>query len=159
VSEAHDPLFHADLWPHRSLRPSGAAVAFGLYALLALPIAVQAALYGFWPIPILMALTLGGMLVAYGVNRRGGRVLERLELTSRALRVERRMPNGAVQRWRFTPGWVRVVLADARAGDNRLTLTESGRRLTVGDFLSPGERREVADALKAALAKARSTSA
>ncbi|SDF48857.1 Uncharacterized membrane protein [Limimonas halophila] len=156
MGEANVPLFHADLWPHRSLKPSGAAVVFGLYALLATPIVIKAAIHGFWPIPLLMGLTLAGMLAAYLINRRGGRMLERLELTPRALRVERRMPGGAVQRWRFTPGWVRVALAERRAGDNRLTLTESGRRLEVGGFLSPDERREVADALNDALTKARS---
>ena len=55
----------------------------------------------------------------------------------------------------FNTSWVRVLLTDDRQVCNRLTLTESGRSVSVGEFLSPEERAQLAEAMGTALAELR----
>jgi uncharacterized membrane protein len=53
------------------------------------------------------------------------------------------------------PHWLRV---DLDAEQSRLCLTSRGRSLVIAGFLPPDERAEVADALRAALARLRDPS-
>ena len=69
--------------------------------------------------------------------------------------IERRDPRGRVQSWSFQPYWLRVEMDDPPQHESQLALASHGRRLTIGSFLSPPERYELALALKAALAGAK----
>jgi uncharacterized membrane protein len=55
----------------------------------------------------------------------------------------------------FHTHWVRVVVRQDRRADTRVLLEESGRRASVGGFLAPAEREELARAIRAAIAEAR----
>ena len=59
---------------------------------------------------------------------------------------------GDRRRWRFQPFWLRVVLEERPDESNRLVVASHGNSLVIGEFLGPPVRRELATALRAALA-------
>jgi uncharacterized membrane protein len=59
--------------------------------------------------------------------------------------------SGAGMVFRAHPYWVRLCI---ERGGERISLVSSGRRVRVGDFLGPAERRELADRVQDLLAAA-----
>lgn len=60
-----------------------------------------------------------------------------------------------LREWTFQPYWLRVEIDEPPHHHSQLTLCSYGRRLVVGAFLTPGERLEVARALRRALRRCR----
>ena len=58
-----------------------------------------------------------------------------------------------MREWRFVPYWVRVSMDTPLRHESKLVLSSHGRHITVGSFLTPEERLEVADVLRTALAR------
>ena len=110
---------------------------------------------GAWPASIFCAVDILVVWLAFHRNYTHGRRHERLILTDDALWVSRVLPSGHETRWKLTPYWVRVEIDRPVAHESQLCLTEKGKTLIIGSFLSPRERGELADALQAALAKCR----
>ncbi len=150
-----DLLFDAVLRPHRSLSPGGlvllmaAVAAAGFFAGLAFWLRESWFVVGFFGLDTLL------IYLAYHLNYRSGRLLETVQLSDSELLVRRVSPSGKVEKWSFHPYWVRIELAALGDDDNRLILTSHGRRLAIGAFLTPGERVEFANALRAALGRQR----
>ena len=147
-------LFDAELRPHRSLSRGGfwllmtlSGVACGLGAVVFMTV-------GAWPVSGFFGLDIVLLYVAFRVSYRGGRLRETLRLTRESLTVRRISPAGRIEAWIFQPYWLRVELAESRR-HGRLTLSSHGRRLSVGAFLSPRERADLAAALRAALERCR----
>ena len=90
---------------------------------------------------------------AFRANYRAANSREVLELNSASLVGRRFTPRRQTRTWRFQPYWLRVSIADPRAHESRLVLSSHGRELVIGAFLTPTERREVAKALRCALAQ------
>jgi uncharacterized membrane protein len=90
--------------------------------------------------------------VAFRVNFHSAQICETVTLTERELTVERKRPNGQVSNWSFQTYWLRVGVED---GDSRLTLSSHGKTLTIGEFLTPGERIDLAVTLREELQKLR----
>ncbi|MBN6151348.1 DUF2244 domain-containing protein [Xanthomonas sp. AmX2] len=64
--------------------------------------------------------------------------------------VEVTRTNAVTPAFRAHPHWVRLRIE----GDDRVVLASSGRQVRVGEFLGPGERRELAQTLEGLLAAA-----
>ena len=150
-------LFDATLHPHRSLGPRGVRIVIGFAAVWLLGTGTAFVLVGAWPVMGFCGLELLLLYVAFRVVQWRGRAYERLRLTDSAgLEIRRFGPHGGeTGHWRFEPGWLRVAMDDPPRHDSALTLTSHGRSLTVGRFLTPAERLEVAAALRSALARYR----
>jgi len=86
---------------------------------------------------------------------RAARISEKVEIGPRVVRVERIDSHGRRRTTEFSTHWVRLVLSDDRDVANRLTLTESGRSISIGEFLSPAERKSLAAAIRSTLAAVR----
>ena len=148
-------LFGAELQPHRSLSGPAFAVLMGVTGAIAIALGVAFVLVGAWPIFGFFGLDVLLLYVAFRINYRRARLVERLRLTPGDLTVERVSHRGARETWRFQPYWLRVTMDDPPRHDSALTLSSHGRSLVIGAFLTPEERLEVADALRAALARVR----
>ena len=148
-------LFDAVLTPHRSLPPAGFRLLIGGLAALACLAGLIFLLVGAWPVLGFFGLDIALLAFCFHMNYRQGRRRERLRLTPDALTVERMSAAGRVEQVRLPPWWLRVEIdrSDERPGP--LTLATHGRRETVGAFLAPWERVEVAEALRQALAPLR----
>lgn len=144
------PFFDATLTPSRSLDRRGFIMLLSALVALNAFLAVRLALAGGWPILPFLGLDIAGVLIAFHLNYRTGRTLERIRLDQGALTVTHIDPRGSQRNWSFEPSWVRIGVDDRPRG--RVTITTHGKGVTVAEFLSPRERREVAAALRDALA-------
>lgn len=150
-----DTLFDAVLSPHRSLGPRGFVVLMGGIAAVSFAGGMASLTAGAWPIFGFFGLDAALIYWAFRANYRSGRARERLRLTRDELSVERTDPTGRVRRWTFQPYWLKVEIDDPPEHASQLVLRSHGRSLTLGAFLSPPERGEVACALRRALAECR----
>lgn len=143
--------FGAVLTPHRSLGPLGFRILMAALAGGAFAVGTVFYLAGAWPVVGFLGLELLLVYGAFKLSYRSGRLYETVTLTDADLTVERVAPSGRVQCWRFQPNWLAVRLADPPDWDTPLTLASHGRELVIGAFLTPSERKEVAEAIRAAL--------
>ncbi len=143
--------FDAILRPHRSLSRTGFVLLMSLVSGLSFVGGVFFYTQGAWPIPGFLGLDVLLIYGAFRLNYRNGRAYETLRLDERVLEVCKVDARGRARAWRFQPYWVRVIMDDPPRHGSQLVLSSHGRRLAVGGFLTPRERLEVAEALRAAL--------
>ena len=62
---------------------------------------------------------------------------------------------GKIQKWSFQPHWLRVHMDDPPQHHSQLTLNSHGKSLTIGSFLTPDARLELARALEDELRRLR----
>ncbi|MFZ5791484.1 MAG: DUF2244 domain-containing protein [Pseudomonadota bacterium] len=148
-------LFDAVLTPFRSLPPAGFAILMTLVGAVGFMGGVAFLTIGAWPVSGFGVVEVGLFYALFRLNYRSAREFERVRLTREALTVERHDVRGRVQRWSFQPYWLRVQLDEPIEPDTPLTLRSHGKALVIGRFLSPAERLDFANALKAALASLR----
>ena len=142
--------FTVTLQPYRSLSPEGFTWLIRGAIAANLLIGVPMFILGAWPVFGFMGLDVWllwwFLKRSYFDARRG----ETLTLTDSELIVARWTSRGDCEHFRLEAYWLRI-----EADEERLVLVSRANRVTVGRFLSPVERQELADQLKAALAKRR----
>lgn len=159
MSDGPVPAVHfaTSLSPHRSLSPEGFKWLIRGAVAANLVIGVPMYLLGAWPVMGFMGLDVFLLWYMFQRSYLDARRSETLVLTDRELIVDRKSPDGEREEHRLDAYWLRIELDDSR-DDRRLVLTSRGQRVVIGRFLSPGEREQVAEQLKAALAEMRSPS-
>jgi uncharacterized membrane protein len=150
-----DQTFRAVLRPHRSLSPRGFVILMSIVGLVSFAAGINFVLMGAWPVFGFFGLDAALIYLAFRLNYRSGRLHEIVEIDAGETSVTRCHPSGRRERFSFNSYWVRVRLIERGQGRTDLTLQHHDRRLSFGRFLNDGERREVADALQAALVNAR----
>lgn len=148
--------FDAVLRPNRSLGARGFVLLMAALAALSFVAGVVFVSVGAWPVFGFLGLDVLLIWLAFRVNYRSGRLAETVKLTDAALEVRRVDAYGRGAAWRVPPTWLRVEVANPDEHDCTVTLRSHGRSLVVGAFLAPNERKDLADALRAALARQRS---
>lgn len=147
--------FQATLYPHRSLGPKGFLILMGFLCLINFGTGLMFWSLGAWPIAGFCGLDVLLVYIAFRVSYRSGRVREFVELRPEALTLTRVDAVGTAQQFSFNPYWVKVVLSEGVDGRTSLGLSSHGRQLPFGVFLTDDERRELAQALRGALARVR----
>ena len=152
MTETPVPAIHfaTSLVPYRSLSPQGfrwlirGAIAANL--LIGLPMLI----FGAWPVLGFMGLDVWLLYWMFQRSYQDARRSETLTLTDRELIVDRIAPDGEREQHRLDAYWLRVEQGE------RLVVSSRGNRVVVGRFLSPVEREQVGEQLKAALTELRS---
>jgi uncharacterized membrane protein len=139
------------LVPHRSLSSAGFLAVMGVTAGISFAAGVLFTLIGAWPVFCFFGLEVVLVYAAFRLSYRSARNRETLRLTEDEFTVERVGVRGDRRLWRLPPVWLRVRLEEFDDESNRLTVTSHGRTLVIGGFLSPDERRALADRLEGAL--------
>ncbi|HVA35527.1 MAG TPA: DUF2244 domain-containing protein [Stellaceae bacterium] len=151
ATEAAPVFFDARLQPYRSLPPRGFGVVMAVLAGASFVMSVGCIMLGAWPVTGFFGLDVALVYLAFRASYRSARKVEHVRLTASDLTVERIGVRGDRRHWRFEPVWARLVFEEADEDENRLAVTSHGKRLALGAFLSPVERRrlyrELADAL------------
>ncbi len=147
--------FDAELRPHRSLRPTGFTLVMLAASILGFAIGISFMIAGAWPVFGFCGLELILLYVAFRLNYHSGRRYERIRLTDEGLQIHRCGQKGETGRDEIEPSWLRVAVSESAPNKGQLVLSSHGRSVTVGGFLPPGERREVAAALRAAIERYR----
>ncbi|BCW87032.1 hypothetical protein sos41_01580 [Alphaproteobacteria bacterium SO-S41] len=145
--------FDATLRPSRSLDRRGFVLLLSLLTALNLVVALRLAASGGWPILPFLGLDIAGLAFAFALNYRSGRLAEHIRLSGDALTVTHVDPGGAAKDWAFEPAWVRVALHERPHGAGRVTITTNGKGVAVAEFLTQGERQDIAAALNKALSE------
>jgi uncharacterized membrane protein len=154
--EAPGPIFEAILTPHRSMSRRGMFIVFGLMA--AGSMLVNGLMYYLGALPVIgfdvVDLLLAIML--YAMNMRGGRASEVILLTEDGLTITRTSPRGRRNQIAMAPGWLRVQLEETAGSNPVLSIVNREAKHIVGTDLGEAERRDLAEALKAAFTRLRS---
>lgn len=144
-------LFDAILHPHRSLPRRGFAVVMGLLGAASLSVGTLFMIHGAWPVMGFFGLDVLLVYWAFRSNYQAAALYETVRLTDQEMVVRRIDPWQEPRVWRFEPTWLRVSMDDPPRHHSQITLSSHGRNLVIGTFLTPKERLEFADALRAAL--------
>jgi uncharacterized membrane protein len=147
------PFFERMLLPHRSLRSRNFHLLMGLLGLISVAAGIGFVAIGAWPVIGFFGLDVALVYLAFRLNYRSARQSETIRLAGDVLTIERISVRGARRLWRFQPFWVRVILEERSDESNRLLVASHGRSLVIGDFVPPVARRELALAIRAALAR------
>lgn len=146
-------FFERVLSPHRSLPSRNFRMLMGLLGLISLAIGICFVSVGAWPVVGFFGLDVALVYLAFRLNYRSARQSETIRLAGDAFTVDRVSVRGERRSWRFQPFWVRVILEERPDASNRLLVASHGRSLVIGDFVPPTTRRELALALREALAR------
>jgi uncharacterized membrane protein len=141
--------FTTSLRPHRSLPPEGFKWLIRVVVAANLVIGLPMYLLGAWPVMGFMGLDVALLWWLFQRNYLDARRSETLVLTDRELIVDRVAPDGEREEHRLDAYWLKIEQGE------RLIVTSRGNRVVIGRFLSPDERHNVGEKLKAALAEMR----
>lgn len=143
------------LMPSRSLHRRHArwlVLAVGGFFLLA---GLRMLALGAWPMLPFMLADVALMVWAFRASYLSGRAREHVVLADDELRLTRISHHGRRSEVRLPAFFTRVQLEETPLGDTRLWLASKGRRVAVGGFLPPPERREIGALIEQALARHR----
>ena len=146
--------WQATLTPHRSLSKQGFLTVMGLVVAVNLVVGGLFMAIGAWPVAGFAGLDVLIIWWAFRANFADARKMERISITDHELVFDRFAENRPPEQQRFVRRWVRVELEEDRDREliGRLSLVSGASRVAVGDFLAPEERKQLATALRAALA-------
>ena len=151
--EKNQGAYCLELRPNRSGSLRGIHIILGFLLFVFIPTGVIFSLIGAWPVFGFMGAELVLLYVALRINQRATLANERLTLTDNLFTVERTDPKGRQHFWQFQPQWLRVDFKKTNDFVAHLSLTSKGERLNLGVFLSPDEKFDVAQHLRAALSR------
>ncbi len=149
-------LFEAHSAPPLALGDRGLLLLAGMLALGSLVTGTLFVVLGAWPV---LGFTgaegamVIGLLLLY--RRRARRRSELVLLTEEALTIRRRDNQGRPQVIRLDPYWARLRLQERPGRVSALHLVQRGAAVEIGQLLGEDDKRDLAEALGAALARYR----
>ncbi|MCM2475166.1 DUF2244 domain-containing protein [Rhizobium sp. CG5] len=147
------PIFAAELVPHRSLGRKGFRILLLLTGSVCLLHALFFVMTGAWPIGLFFGLDFLLLYGAFLLNYRSGRAREEVVVSRSRLLIRKFTPSGRMTEHRFNPFWARFfVRRHEEIGITSMLVTGEGRRTDVGSFLNPDDRESFAKAFRLALA-------
>jgi len=154
-ADADLPVFQAVLYPRRSLSPRGFAILIAATGIIGFAYGTAFWLMGAWPIFGFCGTEWLLFVYLFRKHMQGDKRNERLRLYQDRLMVEVFTAKGERQLYRFQPYWLQVILDEPDEYESALYLRSHGKQLRIGSFLSPQERRDVAEELRAVLNRLR----
>ena len=153
---ADETVFEAKLTPHRSLGRDSFRLMMTLCCVSAVFSSIPFILFGAWPVAGFYGLDVLALFVAFKINYRRAKAEESVRLTYVELVLSKNSHRGETAVWRFNPLWARLSLEeDEDFGARRLSVVSGRQTVPIGEFLAPPQRRHLAEALSAALVKAK----
>lgn len=127
-------------------------------ALLDIPLLAVLGSVILWALLPFIAAAIAAIWFALRRNARDRDILEELSLTPGHTTLVRRNPDRTVQQWQANSHWVRVAIYPTGAKvTDYLTLSGDGREVELGAFLTPEERKALANEVRSRLANLRGT--
>ncbi len=150
------PVFAAELVPHRSLGRKGFRVLLVLTGAVCLLYGVFFMVTGAWPIGLFLGLDFLLLYVAFRVNYRAAKAREEVTVSRTNLSIRKFSPAGRMVEHRFNPFWARFrVNRHEEIGILSMYVSGEGRTTDIGSFLNPDDRESFAKAFRGALATVR----
>nr|WP_178126742.1 DUF2244 domain-containing protein [Agrobacterium rubi] len=150
------PVFAAELVPHRSLGRKGFRVLLALTGAVCLLYGVFFMVTGAWPIGLFLGFDFLLLYVAFRVNYRAAKAREEVTVSRTNLSIRKYSPAGRMVEHRFNPFWARFrVNRHEEIGILSMHVSGEGRTTDIGSFLNPDDRESFAKAFRGALATVR----
>jgi uncharacterized membrane protein len=147
--------FEALIVPHRSLSRRGLRILTCSLVGLTGVIALRFLILGAWPVLAISGPEIGIVLFLLRLNARRARASELVLLGDDTLRITRTDPSGQRQECSLPVPWLNVVLEEAPNSVPRLLLRNRQACEEIGRALGEEEKRDLANALRAALHEVR----
>lgn len=145
-------LFEAVSTPPAGLSPRGMRWLCALAGVAAAVPAVLFTLLGAWPVLGFLGVEVTLVLGLVALHRRQNHAkVERVMLTHGKLVIDRNDGRGGRDSAELDAYWTRLSLEEPAGGGAVLVANARGRSVEIGRFLAPAEKRDLADALDAAL--------
>ena len=145
----------AVITPNRSLSQRGFIVLIGVVTTFNCLAAAVFLSMGATFVPIFLGLDVIAVTAAFLVSFAAAKRIERVQVTSRDVRVVRETPRHSQVVWESPTAFTRVALEVVDEQLVSLKLALSGKAVPVAQALSPEERQEFARALQRAIRRAR----
>jgi uncharacterized membrane protein len=145
----------AVITPNRSLSRTGFYWLIGVIVAFNLMVGTLMLVLKAFPVPIFLGLDVVGVLLAFRASYRGAGQAERVQVSAEEVRVSHEIGRSARTVWSSPTAFTRVSVEAPDEHEARVRLHLSDKALTVAHALSPLERMRFADALEAAIRKAR----
>jgi uncharacterized membrane protein len=148
---ADDLLFEAVITPHRSLSRRGRNTLVGV--LIGLNVVVSTGMWwvGAWPVAGFSGIEIGLAVLLLRLNTRAARACELLLLTPQSLAVITIDRHGHRRERTLDPSWLNVRLEERPGRVPRLLVGSRNIYQEVASQLGEEQKRDLAQALKAAL--------
>jgi uncharacterized membrane protein len=147
-----DPtVFEAVIIPHRSLSRRGMTILAGALGGLTAFLSLRFWLLGAWPVVAFSVVETSLAMFLLWLNTRRGRARELVMLSAQGLTVVRTDMNGRRAEYRLPAAWLAVELTEPAGRVPKLRLRARDAAVEVGAFLGEDEKRDLAQALRAAL--------
>ena len=151
VDDVKGPLFFDAVFePHHSLSRRGFFMVILCVGIITIGFGIFFLAMGAWPVFGFLGLDLFLLWLAIKLNARARKIVERIRVTSEEVVVTRFGPRGS-ESWSFNPYSLNIAASESATGNGELRLSSHGFSLSLGTFLLPNERKEIAAALKKAL--------
>ena len=143
------------------LRPVPPLAPRVLGTILAVVVAINAAfaisfiLRGAWPVMPFLGVDVALLAWAFQAVQRAAKREEHVVVTQGMLTIAKRAPDTPPREIALNPYWVRVAMDEPPLHGSQLTVWSHGQGVLLGSFLPPQQRASFAQALKAALYRAR----
>jgi uncharacterized membrane protein len=150
--ETDDPVvFEAMVTPYRSLSPGGLRVLIGFVCGVSLCTTTLFWWLGAWPIAGFNGAEILLAVLLLRLHAKSSRRCELLMLSGAALRILRIDSDGRSTELSLRPGWLNVRLQERPGRVPGLYLSAHGQHVEVAASLGEPEKRDLAEALSAAL--------
>lgn len=136
--------FSAVLTPNRSLSQQGFALLMGFIVVISFASGMVFVSMGAWPVFGFFGLDAALLYWAFKRNFADGEVRELVQVTEKDLVIVRFVPKKPDIRYRFLKNWVTVSLDEDTTREiiGSLTIDAHGKKVEIGAFLGPQERKE-----------------
>lgn len=150
------PVFAAELVPHRSLGRKGFRVVLALTGAVCIVYGIFFMVTGAWPIGLFLGLDFLALYIAFRLNYRAAKAREEVTVSRTSLSIRKFSPAGRMVEHRFNPFWARFrVKRHDELGIVSMHVAGEGRVTDIGSFLNPDDRESFARAFRGALATVR----
>ena len=150
------PVFAAELVPHRSLGRKGFRILLALTGAVCFLYGIFFMMTGAWPIGLFLGLDFLLLYVAFRSNYRAAKAREEVTVSRTSLSIRKFSPAGRMVEHRFNPFWARFrVRRHEELGILSMHVAGEGRVTDIGSFLNPDDRESFARAFRGALATVR----
>lgn len=144
------------LQPNRSLSPKAFGLVMIIVGIASFGGGVVYASMGAWPVIGFFGLDALAIWLCFRWSFRQQRQRTRVRITAEQIFLHHVSPNGNEKQAEIPTAFARVELDEPLSWNSWLRIEHGQRAFVIGRFLTPDERKSLADALRTALMRARS---
>ena len=144
-------LLDLKLRPHRSLKRAHFEKLCLFLVIICGLASIRFWIVGAWPVILFLVIDVFAIWLAFTINYRRGQVFETVQLSDTDLIIAHSDAHSNISTWRFEPYWVKVALTPHGADNNILLISLHDKVVSIGAFLLPNDRRNIALEIESAI--------